>query len=707
MEKINRFLRLRRSVNMVFLFTVVICSAVLFIAFAVDRCLVPPPVREAILNEFSGELALRHVEMLAVNRDRQADEYLDRFFETEYIIDMAKQYGYSDVKVDFFPSGEIWDAEEADLWLVQPVKKKIASLTMVPAALAAGSKSADVEAEVIYIGAGRNTDYEGKDVAGKIVMGSGSVSSAFSSGVVQRNAVGALGTGSSGVNSNTPGYSLDQLGWQSVRTSEDQDGFGFVLSKRQFDEIRSYIDRGQKVVMKARVKTTMYPYKMNVISASIPGTDPYAGELIFVAHAFERIGTPGANDNCTGVATILEIGRTLITLIERGELPPPKRTLRFLWVPEISGSRAFMYEYPELEDKLIAAMNYDMTGQNLEETDTYLRMKMTPDSRPSYLNDLIASLLQFVDQTDIRTQWGNNAPFNYRLVPFISASDHTVFLNAGIPAMQFNHWADNFYHSSEDRAIYTDPTEMKRVGLIGAASFYYLANAGATEAKDLAWECAANGEKWMAEVTRQSVRLLGDDASSIHERHKAAQNKVTGAFNRARGTIESVLDLSQADDVKKLVEILVDNIEGSRNIHAGRLKIVYEEKCRELGVAPRQITLTTEERELDGMVPKYVYKFFSEEYRARSGQVNRFIPQDSPRLAGLARSEVPNFVDGRRSILDIYNAVRAEYGNVTTSNSEWKFSYVVTPNTSDINIEAVKNYILAMEQAGLVEIERR
>jgi len=219
-----------------------------------------------------------------------------------------------------------------------------------------------------------------------------------------------------------------------------------------------------------------------------------------------------------------------------------------------------MYEHPELQDRLLVVLNFDMTGEDLELTDSYLRMKMTPDSRPSYLNDLIGNLLQFVDQTEIRTQTGNNSPFNYRLVPFISGSDHIVFLAAGIPSMQFNHWPDNFYHSSEDRVEHSDPTEMKRVGFIAAAAFYHLANAGSKEARDLAWEAAANGEKWIAEVTRQSIRLLSADGQAIYERHKAAQNKVTGAFNRARGGVESVLQLSDDADVTNLVETLVEGL---------------------------------------------------------------------------------------------------------------------------------------------------
>ncbi len=140
-----------------------------------DRCLVPVPIREPILNEVSGEQAQLHVQFLAANRDRQAAEYQDQYFETTYIRDMAKQYGLSDVQVDFFPTRDTWDAEEGDLWIVQPRKEKIASITMVPTALAQGSKSTDVEAEVVYVGLGREADYAGKDVKGKIVLGSGSV----------------------------------------------------------------------------------------------------------------------------------------------------------------------------------------------------------------------------------------------------------------------------------------------------------------------------------------------------------------------------------------------------------------------------------------------------------------------------------------------------------------------------------------------------
>ena len=671
-----------------------------------DRCVVPPDVRDPILHEISGELALQHVQLLAANRIRPLEEYTDTFFETTYLRDMAERYGLSDVKVDYYPAGEIWVPEEAELWMVEPELKKMSSLTMVPAALASGSASADVETEVVYVGYGRPEDYAGKDLAGKIALGNASVGRIFNVAVDRFGAAGVLGTGSAGTSGDYTGYTLDQIGWQSARRGDQGTGFGFGLSLRQFTELRDYLEAGVRVVMRAHVRTRYVPYRMNVVSAAIPGTDPDAGELIHVAHAFERIATPGANDNCTGVATILEIGRTLATLIESGDLEQPRRTIRFLWVPEISGSRAFMYANPELQDRLLATMNYDMTGEDLELTDSYLGLKMTPDSRPSYLNDLLGNLLMFVDQSDIRTQTGNNAPFNYRLIPFIGGSDHLVFLDGGIPAVQFRHWTDNFYHSSADRVEMSDPTELKRVAFTGAAGFYYLANAGADEARELAWEVDANGEKWMAEVTRQSVRLLQVNATEIHERHKAAQNKVTGAFNRAHGALQAVLDLSDAPEVNSLVERLSSSLAAVRDVESAKLEEVYNERCEMLGVQAQRITLTEQEQEYSGMVPSMRYQFYSEQYSAAAAQVSQFIPQ-AQQMRGSAGSEVSWSINGERSILDIYNLIRAEYGNVTTGVTEWKTAYVVTPETADISLEAVAANILAMEQAGLVEISRR
>lgn len=678
-----------------------------------DRCVVPASIRNPILGEISGEQALVHVQMLSANRDRQAAEYQDRFFESTYISDMARQYGLSEVRVDFYPTRDTWDGEEGDLWLVQPAREKIASLSQVPTALAQGSKSADLESDLIYVGAGKEADYAGKDVKGKIVLGNAPVGS-LSAIALRHGAAGVLGTGSSGLSDQAPGASLDQIGWSSIRLASDQNGFGFSLSLRQFLRLRDLLEGGQKVVARAHVRSRTYPGRMNVISAAIPGTDPSAGELILVAHAFETIATPGANDNCTGVGTTLEVGRTLARLVRSGELPAPRRTIRFLWVPEISGTTAYMFAHPELQDRLLAALNFDMTGASARTTGAYLRMKMTPDSRPSYLNDLVASLLQFVDQADIRAQQGQNAPFNYRLAAMAaiaSGSDHSVFNDGGIPAMQFNYWGDSFYHSSEDRVNHVDPTEMKRVGFVAASAFYYLATAGPDQARDLAWEATANGEKWIAEVTRQAGRLLGRDAALLPERYKAAQTKVIGACGRARGAVESVQGLAATPAVSSTVRRLLLTLDASRDANLRLLEGWHAERAAALGVKPIPPAPGDLEREYSRVIPRRLFKVYSEEARKLQSQPGGGrgprVEEGTParrRLPGMAAKEVAGFIDGRRSVTDIYQAVRAECGNLIVDNNDTKFAYLLSADAPDVDLDLVYAEIERLRATGAVEL---
>ncbi len=71
-----------------------------------DRSLVPASIRDPILLEYSGELAYAHVQLLALNRQRSVEEYADTYMETTYMEEMATRYGLSEVRVDYFPTGD-------------------------------------------------------------------------------------------------------------------------------------------------------------------------------------------------------------------------------------------------------------------------------------------------------------------------------------------------------------------------------------------------------------------------------------------------------------------------------------------------------------------------------------------------------------------------------------------------------------------------
>ena len=210
----------------------------------------------------------------------------------------------------------------------------------------------------------------------------------------------------------------------------------------------------------------------------------------------------------------------------------------------------------------------------------------------------------------------------------------------------------------------------------------------------------------MAEVTRQSVRLMNSGAGEIHDRYKAAHNKVYGAFQRGRGSVASVTDLSSASQVNSLVESLSANLEVIRGAQWEKLQGIYAARCQELGVRPQPLEETGEERRYDRLVPRKLHNYYTEEYRAATSRSGQFL-NVGVRMPRLATSEIANFVNGERSITEIWRLVRAEYGNVTTSSHEWKYAYVVTPETADVRLADVAAYVEAMEQAGMVEFVTR
>ncbi len=110
----------------------------------------------------------------------------------------------------------------------------------------------------------------------------------------------------------------------------------------------------------------------NVVG-TLEGTDPEAGYYVVCAH-YDAIGSrtrgswdwrtdaaPGADDNASGVALLLESARILATR----SFPWSLRFIAFsgeeigLW-----GSRAYALQAAEREDKIIGVMNFDMIGFN-------------------------------------------------------------------------------------------------------------------------------------------------------------------------------------------------------------------------------------------------------------------------------------------------------------------------------------------------------
>ena len=63
----------------------------------------------------------------------------------------------------------------------------------------------------------------------------------------------------------------------------------------------------------------------------------------------------------SGCISILEAARTLKRLIAQGTLPPPRRSLRFVWPPEIEGSLIYLVSLGDTSH-IKANVHLDMVG---------------------------------------------------------------------------------------------------------------------------------------------------------------------------------------------------------------------------------------------------------------------------------------------------------------------------------------------------------
>jgi aminopeptidase YwaD len=394
-----------------------------------------------------------------------------------------------------------WDPVSATLEEVSPERRLIASFPDLPVALADYSQDADVTAELVDVGAGTSPrDYAGRDVRGRIVLADGGLPRVHHLACEERGAAGFL---SAYPNQHTPwsGDDRDLIRWGHLSPYQLQNRFAFMVSRRQAEDFRARLSAGQKIVIRARVRARMVPATYDVVVATIPGTDPSAGEVVVTAHLCHQ--SAGANDNASGSAAILEVARVLEAAIHKQTLMRPRRTIRFLWLPEITGSQAYLVRHPEVVRRLVAGVHMDMVGGRLETTRGTFHLSRTAESLPHVANAIAEAWFDEVVAASSRyAEGGGDAYAGFVWPPgsreaFLGdvrglnmGSDHEVFEAGGfrVPMVYFHDYPDVTIHTQKDLPENLDATKLGRVAYMGAGIVYTLATLPESEAPRLyAW----------------------------------------------------------------------------------------------------------------------------------------------------------------------------------------------------------------------------
>jgi aminopeptidase YwaD len=565
-----------------------------------DRTLLSQEQMNAIINEASGERAMHHVqELVPYQFVRPPAEYQGHFRESEVMAKFAKEYGFTNVAIEDFPTGQTWQPIAGELWVTAPRPEKIYDLHDIPESVASTNANADISGDLIDVGQGRAQDFEGKDVKGRFVLSTapGGLAGVYNRAVAA-GAIGALGISAIGAGDRAVDYP-DQI--VSTTVAAQPNTAAWALSPKKARQLETMLNRGQKVTIRSINKSEQVPNKQEIVHAEIAGDGSTTQEVAIGGHLFEGYIKQGANDDNSGCALTLEVGRAYIKLIHEGKLPRPKRTVNFQWVQEISGTRAWLDAHPAKAKAIIGDLNFDMEALRLTMSRSYWIMQRTPDTFPSYINDVGQSMMEYISELtrervryrgngyapsfNITAPNGSNDAFYIKIDQHYGASDHVTYMQYGIPAVMFITWPDMWYHSSQDTPDKQDPTQYKRAAIVATGALAVIATGGDQVAARVTSENLARGSERMGVAQRKATSYLADAASpeALHAAWKEARVAIRHQGNVEKGVIDSsgVLYADPADvrkqlgpigaSIDKTASALTDAVRAAYALHAQRL----------------------------------------------------------------------------------------------------------------------------------------
>jgi hypothetical protein len=484
-------------------------------------------------------------------------------------------------------------------------------------------------------------------------------------------------------------------------------GFAFMVSRDTAESLRARLHAGEQIVLNAKVKAEVGPGHWSVVSGVIPGSDPAAGEIVYSCHLdHER---PGANDNGSGCVTILESARVLARLIGSGALPRPKRTLRFVWGPEIEGTMAYLSRHPDIRARLRADIHMDMVGDPFKNKSIF-HVTETPWSLPSFVTDVGAAFADLIragadnyagtgtapDAAVIETRGGELGTRNQFLAdvtPYSEGSDHDDYDSStvAVPSLYLRDWPDIYIHTDHDTLQQIDPTKLRRVALLGAASGYVYASIDARSAIRLVTFYKAQSEVRLAQLSQQALRLVEDSTLQPDVAWYEARNLMRQGALREFATLASLLRFAGAntpdEDEKSMADQIADFNSWIDSQAKARGAQGSEPKSPWNGLPAAQ------------KIPVRIGEFGPLTYQNDNVLKARLAPdrfmkiklldsESTPLLneqdkSDLQAYEIVNFVDGKRSVGAIRDAVSAEYG--------------------PLSIDLVSDYLEACQEAGIIQ----
>lgn len=263
----------------------------------------------------------------------------------------------------------------------------------------------------------------------------------------------------------------------------------FGISSGEGAQLRAAVEAGKEVRIDWSLETEILEAPPVTVVATLPGAEGAPpGHFLICAHGDSDSGGPGANDNASGVAIVLEIATAWTAAIRAGTLAPPPLEVRFaIWGSEIASTRAYLES--ELGAGVLGVMNFDQAGYG----STGQRLHVEPDdikSNAAFIGIASDVLRSHAGEEGFPERWATNKSLGGTDSYVFSGSRRfrdqglpavTLYTSAwgqpdehpATPGMPGESWSerdrvaidyDRFYHSAGDIPENTTDREPENMG---------------------------------------------------------------------------------------------------------------------------------------------------------------------------------------------------------------------------------------------------
>ena len=436
-----------------------------------------------------------------------------------------------------------WDVKDATLEVIAPTPQVLARYREQPQSLvmwSAPTPPGGAQGELIILEKGTRAEVEQTDVRGKIVFTPRHPTD-IKALVAQRGGIGVVSDWMKAKDlpderqwintwSDAPG------GW--AMHAHDAPLWGFMLSPHEGERLRqeaAWAGRDAPPLLRARVNSRLYDGELHYVTGIVPsaseqnpplpqrgkgngseGEDsplPQRGrgvggegeEVLLMAHINEQ----GANDNASGAATVLTAAGMLCRLIAQGTLPPLRRTIRFLLMPESYGTIAYAAQHQERLKRTRVALNVDGGAGDYDHEDSALEIFVNPHCCPNFADAALVGLAR-----NYYAQQGR--PDKWKVKRYTLAGDNFFcdpLIGVPHPWLEMGDGGD-FWHNSADTPDKVDPRSLRDLSTIVAAYVYFMAQEEEEDIRAFARETRAS----LPEPDRSLLRFPDDAVTSLNLR---------------------------------------------------------------------------------------------------------------------------------------------------------------------------------------------